>query len=72
MHYTDLNCQAFVILDKDGKIASKSFMSMMEPDFKTALDKVSGITEISYSATNASAACTSTCGFSKSKDRGES
>ena len=35
---------SFVILDKDGKIASKSFMSMMEPDFKTALDKVSGIT----------------------------
>lgn len=35
---------SFVILDKDGKIASKNFMNIMEPDFKTALDKVSGIT----------------------------
>ena len=24
---------SFVILDKDGKIASKNFMNMMDPDF---------------------------------------
>ncbi|CDN74780.1 TlpA family protein disulfide reductase [Elizabethkingia anophelis] len=35
---------SFVILDKDAKIASKNFMNIMDPDFKTALDKVSGIT----------------------------
>ena len=35
---------SYVIIDKDGKIASKTFLNVMEPDFKTSLDKASGLT----------------------------
>ncbi|MDE5439300.1 redoxin domain-containing protein [Elizabethkingia meningoseptica] len=35
---------SFLILDKDGKVASRTFMNIMDPEFKTAMDKISGIT----------------------------
>ncbi|NAW51293.1 redoxin domain-containing protein [Elizabethkingia argentiflava] len=35
---------SFMILDKDGKISSRTFLDPTDPSFKTSLDKVSGIT----------------------------
>ncbi|QCX53373.1 TlpA disulfide reductase family protein [Elizabethkingia sp. JS20170427COW] len=34
---------SFVIIGKDGKIASKTFMNVMDPELKSALDKTSGM-----------------------------